>query len=131
MSQENVEIVRELFASWERGDFSSSDWAHPEIEFLAHAGPDEAEHRGVVALGRAWQNWLGAWEDFKVTPREFIDRGDDVLALVEFGGRGRASGVSVEAMAGGCLLSFRNGRVIRLVTFTDRDEALEAAGLRE
>ena len=30
MSQENVEIVRSIFAAWECGDYSSAGWAHPE-----------------------------------------------------------------------------------------------------
>jgi ketosteroid isomerase-like protein len=131
MSEENVEIVREIYRAWERGDFSSNEWADPEIEFHLRAGPDEAVHHGVEAMGHAWREWLGAWDEFRVEVEKFLDLGDDILVLVKFGGRGKTSGTPVEGLLGGNLLSFRNGKVVRLVTFTDRNDALEAAGLRE
>jgi len=41
MSQENVEIVRSIYTMWERGDFTSAAWAHPEPSTCPPAGPPE------------------------------------------------------------------------------------------
>jgi hypothetical protein len=37
---EDVKLVRSLYADWERGDYTSSEWAHPEIEWVIVDGPD-------------------------------------------------------------------------------------------
>ena|SRR5829696_5140883 len=131
MSQENVEIVRAIVREWERGDFSASDWADPEIEFHSRTGPDEAIVHGVEAMAREMGKWLGAWDDFKTVAHEYIDLGDQVLVLVEFQGRGKTSGMPIEAMEGAALFSLRDGKVVRLGSYTDRSEARKAAGLSE
>jgi ketosteroid isomerase-like protein len=130
MSEENVEIVRSILACWDRGDYGSTDWSDPDIEFVAPF--DTIEARGIEELGRRWGEFLGAWENFATTPERFIDLGDGrVLVLVRFQGRGRVSGAPTADFSGGQLFTLRDGKVVRLVLYSTRAEALEAAGLSE
>ena len=129
MSQENVEVVRSILADWAEGDYSSIEWADPDITFR---GGDGRESRGLNALEQEWREFLSAWDHFATTPERFIDVGDDrVLVLIRFEGRGRASGAPATAFTGGQLFTLREGEVVRLELFSGTKEALEAAGLSE
>jgi ketosteroid isomerase-like protein len=76
-----------------------------------------------------WQLWEG--DHLGYEPKELIDAGDKVLALVRVSGRGKASGVEVEAYAWQ-LWTFRDGKPVEATYFgDDRAAALEAAGLSE
>ena len=62
---------------------------------------------------------------------ELIDAGGKVLVLIRFGGRGKASGVNVEALVWN-LWTFRDGKPVKWTYFgEDRAQAFEAAGLSE
>jgi ketosteroid isomerase-like protein len=129
MSQENVEVVRSIYRAVERGDYSSSEWADPDIEFVAPH--EERPLRGVEAMQRSWRDFLSAWKDFKAEPEEIIDAGEQVLVLEKVGGRGHGSGAPAEGLRSASLFTLREGRVVRLVQYTNRAEAFEAAGLGE
>jgi ketosteroid isomerase-like protein len=60
---------------------------------------------------------------------EFIDAGDRVVVIGRLVGKGKGSGVEV-GQPNATVLTFRDGLLIRSETgYTDRREALKAAGL--
>jgi len=63
MSQENVDIVLSMYAPWERGDFSSAEWAHPDIEWVIADGPAPGSWKGVAAMVEGWREFLSAWDE--------------------------------------------------------------------
>jgi ketosteroid isomerase-like protein len=71
-----------------------------------------------------------AFEQVRQVPERFIDCGDQVLVFVRSEARARSSVPDIDEQWAH-LLTVRDGKAVRLQQFRDRDEALEAAGLRE
>jgi len=144
MSQENVDLVRQriavLAAGFDHGDFERGDfdaffeWLDPEIEWRGpREFPDLAEPRfGHAGVREYITILLEALEDYRMVPEEFIDAGDDrVLVFSREGGRGRGSGAEVVTQPTAHVWTIRNGKPIRLSSYWERADALEAVGLSE
>ena len=133
MSQENVEVVRSIYAAWKHGDFSSLEWADPEIEYVIVDGPEPGSWSGRAAMAEAMRSILDAWENARIEADEYIELDDEhVLVLNHLSGRGKASGLEVGQMKrnGAAILHCRDGKVSRYA-YNDRDGALTDLGLRE
>jgi ketosteroid isomerase-like protein len=133
MSQENVELVRSLFAAFSARDLkAASRVLHPEVEIRPSivGGPEGVTYRGVDGNATFWAEIDSAWAEFTIDPKEFRDLGDQVLVLGNAFARGRESGVAVEQQ-GAWLAQVRDGQIVRFRSFSDQREALEAAELRE
>jgi ketosteroid isomerase-like protein len=132
MTSSNLDLVRSIYAAWERGDFGSADWADPEIEFVLAGGPDNETTTGLQAMAASWRRALSIWEDYRLEADEFIELDDErVLVLVRFGGRGKTSGLQAGALGerGAALFYVRNGRVTRLIGYLNSDRAMAELGL--
>ena len=132
MPQENVEIVRRVFDAFNRRDIAAFlEFLDPDVEWV----PILAVLEGRVYRGhediRQWIADLATdWEFFEVYYEELRDLGDRVMVSGHWRARGRASGVEVEN-PGTYLYEIKDGKVVSMRTFTDRAEALDAAGLPE
>jgi ketosteroid isomerase-like protein len=134
MSQENVEVVRAIYEPWGRGDFSSVEWAHPEIEFVMHAGPASGSWKGLAAMAETWRTFLSTWEEYRTEVEQYWGLDDErVLVLLRVVGRGKASGVELGEMRtkAANLFHLRDGKVTRLVLYQDRERGLADLGLSE
>jgi ketosteroid isomerase-like protein len=127
----NLDLVRSIFADWERGDFSSVEWAHPEIALVVPEGLAPGSWTGVSALMEWRDDQLSAWEEVRVEADEYRELdGERVLVLSRMTGRGRASGLELRARRGRAVLfHLRDGKVTRQVTYIERDRALADLGL--
>ena len=52
--------MRSICADWERGDFSSVQWAHPEIEVVIADGPSPGRWSGLAGMAEAARDLFSA-----------------------------------------------------------------------
>ena len=133
MSQENVEIVREGYERFAAtgefvADLATDDFVWDMSNF--HGWPEQQVYEGVDGAGAFLSEWLEAWEDWELELEALHDAGDRVVALVHQRGRSKEGGMPVE-MSFAQVFTLRDGKQARMEMYSDRDEALEAAGLRE
>jgi ketosteroid isomerase-like protein len=127
---QNVEIVRRLFEHWERGEWEAGREVFEdtcEVVFSTSAFPDAGSYRAGREALRAWLNFTEAFETFETEVEEILETDERVIVLARIRGRGRASGADVDAKVG-AVFRLRDAKIVRY-ELTDRQEALEAAGL--
>ena len=135
MSEENVEIVRRIYEAGARRDSPTSLALYDpdvvwDVSKLGVADFGEGIFRGREGLRRWFRHWYAAWEQARNDLEELIDAGEHVISVHTQRVQGRTSGIGVEVQQYG-VWTIRAGKVTRVVWFTTRPEALEAAGLSE
>ena len=133
MSEENLQAVRAGVDAFSRGDMPAFlELADPSIVFtpLPDAPDVESFHGHEGLLQGIEQVTTDIWEDFSVELRGMRDFDDHVLASARWWGRGPSSGIQVEFDIS-ALVSFREGKIVRMQFFASEQQALEAAGLSE
>jgi uncharacterized protein len=127
MSEQNVELVKGIYAAFARGDVPAVLGAFADdIEwFEAEGMPYGGLHRGPEAVA---QNVFGPItedvEGFAVTPEELIGSGATVAAVVRYTGTGKATGKTLDLPAVH-VWDIGDGRLTRFRQFIDTVEYAE------
>ena len=133
MSSANLDLVRSIFADWERGDFGSAEWAHSAIEYVWVDGPSPGSRMGLAGMAEGWRGFVSAWGELRVAADDYRELDcERVLVLNHYsGGRGKTSGVELGQMRTevAALFHVRDGKVTRLVLYWDRERAFADLGL--
>jgi ketosteroid isomerase-like protein len=84
----------------------------------------------MSGMAQFWADIDSTWAEFRIAPVEFRDFGDRVLVLGRACARGASSGIAIDQPAA-WLASLRGEKIVRFESFSDPQDALEAAGLSE
>jgi ketosteroid isomerase-like protein len=132
MARENLEIVRRSNRALNRGDLAGAlvDYAEDAVFRDLRTAPDvPAEARGRGGIMAVIDAWAGTFEELEAQIVDVVDAGDFVVAETYWRGRGKGSGVAIDAHQFD-LFELRNGEfVATTLGFRSRDEAMSAAGI--
>ena len=131
MSEENVEIVRAALAALNRGDLDAAfkDAApDAEVDLSRAVGLDSGVY-GLDEFRRLSEEFGKGWSSVRYELDEYLDAREHVVTPFTNQLLGR-DGIELQAR-GTWLWTIRDGVVVRLCLYQERQEALEAAGLSE
>lgn len=117
MGQADVDLLMQGYEALNRGDFSVVfELLDPDIAWREpDPSPEAGAHRGRESFARFLTGWFESFEDFRVDPERVTERGDQLIVVVNQSGRGRTSGIAVEArlahvwtISGGMAIGWRS-----------------------
>jgi ketosteroid isomerase-like protein len=121
----NLEIVREMLADYIRGNYEAAVPVFAQDVEVVTSLERFHGHSGVVEEAQRWEEM---WLDYRFEVKDLIAAGDKVVLLYYQVGKSKESGVEVEERAG-WVYTLREGKIVRVEMFQDRETALLAAGV--
>jgi ketosteroid isomerase-like protein len=129
MSDENVDKARDFIDAYNRRDFDAAVEAFdPEIEWVLPERQSSDSCRGPEEVKRFWKGIDQTFDELRLEPQEHVDAGDRVATRLRHHGRGKRSGLEINEELYHQVVTFRDGRMVRIEYFGKWSEALEAAG---
>ncbi len=134
MSQENVELLRQGFEDFARGDLESLlERLDPDVDWQPAIAPilgiDTVRGRDAVREFLV-RDLFDGFDEFRAEPLAFEDLGDAVLVTVRYVGRGASTGLEIDQTFAS-LYHLRDSKTVSMRDYASRSDALEAAGRRE
>lgn len=134
MSQEGPEaLVQRWSQAFNKRDMNALlELTSPDLEFVPYLASliETTTYRGHDGLRSYFRDADAAWQELHVSQAAAREVGDFAISFGELHGKGRASGLEVRVPLA-WVSEWRDGLLVRLTTYTNKTEALEAVGLSE
>lgn len=117
----NVDVVKRMYEAFGRRDRDSIlGLFHPDIEWVQNEGfPGGGRHVGAEAvLNDVFAKFRLDWDVWQAPVSEWLDAGEIVVAVGEYRGTYKATGLSMTAAFAG-LYRVKDGRIVQFRQFTD------------
>lgn len=126
---DNIELAREFYAAINRNDIPAAmALCDQDIARIEPAGfPSAATYHGQDEVAAHLSKGRATWAQGSCQPEECILAGDMVVVFLHVHVRLKDRSEWTEGRFAD-VLTFRNGKVVRMQTFAERQEALASAG---
>ena len=132
MSQQNVDLIRAIYAAFATGDVPSvlsrmsPDIVWAEAENFPYA--DDSPYRGPDAvLSGVFARLGGEWDGFAASPEEYLDAGDTVVVLGRYRGTYKATEAAMDAQFAH-VWRVADGKAAAFQQYTDTLQAARVTG---
>ena len=131
MPQRPLDVVRSMYEAFDGGDPDGAlAHFHPDVVLDSTARPDGGLVHGREQLNSTIARWLAAFEEWREEIEEMRDLGSLVYVVATQRGRGKGSGIELEARYA-LLYEVRDAKIMRMTMFTDPADALARASAQE
>ena len=126
----NAEVVDRFIAAFEAGDLAAAlECMDPDVELLPiRAQLDGSSYRGHDGYTRLLDDFAADWDDLRLVKERTYEEGDRILTTGRLQATGKTSGIALDVPLA-LLYELRDGKVVRLQSFSDPEEALRISGL--
>lgn len=99
MTEEETRVILDGYEAWNRGEFDLlADRLDPEIEWEpGFQALESGVHHGADGFKQFIESWLESFDEFRIRPELLVQAGDRVVVVARQTGRGRGSGIELEA----------------------------------
>jgi len=130
VSQDNLVKAKAYIEAYNRRDFDAAvECFDPLVEWVLPDRQSADSCIGPARIRKFWEQIDEHMEELQLVPQEYVDAGERVATRLRHRGRGRESGIELDQELYHQVITFREGRMVRIEYFAEWDEALAAVGI--
>ena len=132
MTQDNMDVVKGIYAAWPKGIDAFLDALAPDVEWRFADNFVYGKTNPLIGHDALRQGSLKSlktdWEEFDGELDELLDAGDTIIGLGHYVGTYKATGRHLRAQFAH-LWTLRGGKVIRWRQYVDTKQFVDVTGL--